>query len=119
MHRLIAIVSFVFLAGASLAQGQISYEFPQREHPLDMVKAVQIFPNPAVEYVHVKLDHVTVDNVKISVHNIIGNEINIDTERISAHELRIRVKDFDTGYYLLAIKDDQSKIRGTFKFVKR
>jgi hypothetical protein len=119
MHRLLTIVSFVLLVGVSLAQGQVAYDAPPQEQRYDMAKAVQIFPNPAVEYVHVKLDRLMVDNVKVTVHNIIGNEISIDTERISEHELRIRVKDFDTGYYLLAIKDDQSKIRGTFKFLKR
>ena len=28
-------------------------------------------------------------------------------------------KDFDTGYYLIALKDDQSKFIGTYKFLKR
>jgi hypothetical protein len=49
-------------------------------------------PNPATEYVHIRLEQVNMDNVKISMHNIIGNEINIETERIDEHETRIRVK---------------------------
>jgi hypothetical protein len=53
------------------------------------------------------------------VHNIIGNRINIETEVIDEHTLRVKVKDLASGYYLLAIKDPESKFRGTYKFLKR
>jgi hypothetical protein len=118
MRSLFTVILLFALAGSFWGQAQVSYDYeqPQRQ---DIVKAVQIFPNPAVEFVHVRLDQVNFNNMKVSVHNIIGNEINIDTERIGDHEIRIKVKDFDAGYYLLALKDDQSKFRGTYKFLKK
>ncbi len=116
----IRLLSFViiltFLAGPVMAQ--VSYDFPSDDRN-DISKSVQIFPNPAVEFVHIKLDHINFDKVKVSMHNIIGNEIRIETERVDEHEIRIRVKDMDAGYYLLALKDDQSKFRGTYKFLKK
>ena len=119
MGKLYKIILFcVLIAGSVTVRAQVSYDAEQPERN-DNTKAVHIFPNPAVEYVHVKLEHVNMDNVKVSMHNIIGNEINIETERIDEHELRIRVKDFDAGYYLIALKDAQSKFIGTYKFLKR
>ena len=85
----------------------------------DPIKLVHIFPNPATEYLHVKLEHIPASRAKITVHTIIGNEIPVETEVVDEHELRVRVKDFVSGYYLLAVKDDESKMRGTFKFLKR
>jgi hypothetical protein len=42
-----------------------------------------------------------------------------ESELIDEHEIRIKVKDLDTGYYLLALKDDHAKLQGTYKFLKR
>ena len=111
------IILFVF-AGSVMGQATTTYDYEQPDRK-DISKAVHIFPNPAVEFVHIRLDNVNLDNVNVTMHNIIGNEINIETERIDSHEIRIKVKDFDAGYYLLALKDEQSKFRGTYKFLKR
>ena len=118
MRSLAFIIVLFALAGKAFGQISPSFDAEQSEYS-DPTKAVHLYPNPAVEFVNVRLDHVNMNNVKVTMHNIIGNEINIETERISEHEIRIRVKDFDAGYYLLALKDDQSKFRGTYKFVKR
>jgi hypothetical protein len=119
MGKFYKIILFcAFVAGSFVVRAQASYDSEQPERN-DISKSVHIYPNPAVEYVHVKLENVNIENVKVSMHNIIGNEINIETERIDEHELRIRVKDFDAGYYLIALKDEQSKFRGTYKFLKR
>lgn len=119
MRNFYKIILFCALITGSFAvRAQATYDAaaPERNDPS---KAVHIFPNPAVEYVHIRLEHVNMENVKVSMHNIIGNEINIETEKIDEHELRIRVKDFDSGYYLIALKDEQSQFRGTYKFLKK
>ena len=119
MRNFYKIILFCALvAGSFTVRAQASYDAEQPERN-DVSKAVHIFPNPAVEYVHVRLERVNMEKVKVSMHNIIGNEINIETEHIDEHELRIKVKDFDAGYYLIALKDDQSKFIGTYKFLKR
>ncbi len=118
MRSIFTIFILFLLAGSAVAQSQASYDYEIADRK-DIAKAVHIFPNPAVEFVHVRLENVNLDKVQVSMHNIIGNEIAIETERIDEHEIRIRVKDFDTGYYLLALKDEHSKFRGTYKFLKR
>jgi hypothetical protein len=85
----------------------------------DITKSVHIFPNPATEFVHVKLDQFPASKIKLTLHNIIGNQIEIETEIVDEHEIRVKVKDLASGYYLLAVKEEEAKYRGTFKFLKR
>ena len=98
------------------AQSGLDFGQPERQ---DISKSVQLFPNPATDVVNVKLEHVNVNNLSITLHNIIGNEIRVETDIVDEHTLRIKVKDLDAGYYLLALNDAQSKFKGTYKFLKR
>lgn len=82
-------------------------------------KSISIYPNPAVDYVEVNLDQLLATNVKLTLYNIIGNQIQIDSETIDEHKIRIRVKDFASGYYLIALRDEKTNFRGTYKFLKR
>jgi hypothetical protein len=118
MKPLYVLLFLVSIAGSAIAQGPTGFEMEQPERG-DISKSVHLFPNPTTEFLNIRLEHVNVDGLKVSMHNIIGNEITVETEKIDEHELRIRVKDFDAGYYLLALKDDQSNFRGTYKFLKR
>jgi hypothetical protein len=102
---------------ASLGQVRQDYEAPQSRP--DSAKGVEIFPNPAVDYVHVRFEHLVSNNIRFTVHNIIGNEIQIETELVDEHEVRIRVKDLNAGYYLLALKDNEENFKGIYKFLKR
>lgn len=86
---------------------------------VNMARTVNIFPNPATEFVFVEVEHFPADRVDLTVHTIIGNELNVDTEVISATTIRVYVKELAAGYYLLAVKDEGSNFRGTYKFLKR
>lgn len=85
----------------------------------DITKSVHIFPNPATEFVHVKVEEFPASKVKLTLHNILGNKVEIETEIVDEHEIRVKVKDLASGYYLLAVKEEEAKYRGTFKFLKR
>lgn len=85
-------------------------------------KAIHIYPNPTnndSDYVNVKVAPLKAQRIKLTLHNIIGNELSVDTEIVDDHELRIRVKDLASGYYLLAVKDQETNFRGTYKILKR
>lgn len=113
-----SLILVLTLAGGAFAQGPGSSVFEQGGRA-ETSKSVHLYPNPTTEFVHIRLESINIDHVKVSMHNIIGNELPIETEKIDDHELRIRVKDFDSGYYLLALRDEQSNFRGTYKFLKR
>jgi hypothetical protein len=103
---------------------QVSYGQTQPENggspsERSFIASIHIFPNPAVEYVHIKVDELPATQVKLALHNILGNQMDIETEVVDEHELRIKVKELASGYYLLAIKDERTQNRGMFKFLKR
>jgi hypothetical protein len=113
--NLILALLLVMTSVASFAQGGES-GMPEK---FDISKAVSVYPNPAVDFLNVKLATLHSRHAKITLYNILGNEITAETEVVDDHEIRIRVKDLSTGYYLLAVRDDQTQFRGTYKFLKR
>ena len=117
--RLVRLICFLVLASAfQLAVGQTQPEqgFAERAK-------VELYPNPttpSTEHLYVKLDsEIPAAKVSVALHNIIGNKMEIETEVVSEHELRIRIKDLAAGYYLVALKDEETNFRGIFKFLKR
>lgn len=117
--RFFRLILVVLLASVSwLASGQSMPEPPASEE-VNLSKTVHLFPNPATEDVFVEVDHFPAEKVNLTVHSIIGNKLDVETEVVSEHLIRVRVKDLASGYYLLAVKDEDSKFRGTFKFLKR
>lgn len=118
--RLLRILLVVFLASAAqLGLAQQSQPDDTYTPERDIKKSVHIFPNPATEYVHVRIEEFPASKVKLTLHNVIGNEMEIETEIMDEHEIRVKVKDLASGYYLLAVKEDEAKFRRTFKFLKR
>jgi hypothetical protein len=119
--RLFKLVSVLLMVSAfrlTLAQSQPENPPPPATE-VNLTKSVHLFPNPATEFVDVKLDQFPAKNVKLTVHNIIGNELQVETEVLDEHMIRVKVKDLVSGYYLLAVKDEESNFRGTYKFLKR
>ena len=114
---IILLIAGVVGSVKTVAQDQDS--FSTRPERADLIKSVHVFPNPAVEFVHVKFDQSDAHHVTLTLHNIIGNEIQVETEVVDEHEVKIRVKDLSVGYYLIAVRDNDSNFRGTYKFLKR
>ena len=112
-------ISLVFglLFTAFWAFSQSAPEAPLKQGAIG--SAIQVYPNPAIDYVNVKFDHLDSDNVRLSLHNIIGNEMEAEQEVLGPHEVRIRLKDFAAGYYLVAVRDEETNFMGTYKFVKK
>ena len=117
--RSVRLICFLMFAAAfQLSIAQVQYE----PTPLQDRSKVQLYPNPTnpnTEYLVVKLEQIPAEKVAIAVHNIIGNKMDVQTEVVSENELRIMIKDLASGYYLLALKDEKTNFRGTYKFLKR
>lgn len=80
---------------------------------------VSIFPNPATDYINLKMPGIDVRDAQVSMFSLIGNEVRIEQEVIDGEEIRLRVKDLPSGYYLLAIRHEEAGIQATRKFLKR
>jgi len=116
--RIFYLIVICIFSAAFTANGQSREEYDVQHGPFDN-KSIHIYPNPAVDFVHVRIDEIPARQVTLAVHNIIGNEMKVEAEIINEHEIRIRVKELDAGYYLLALKDEEDHFRGTYKFLKR
>ena len=81
---------------------------------------VRLFPNPTTtDYLRVRIENSTLSNPVFTVHSIIGNVVEVEVEPIGKNEFRIKVKDLVSGYYLLAIRDEQGHFKEAYKFLKR
>ena len=118
--RLIFVVLFlgVMLEGYSQSVGQPGSELSYGTEQGEYRENIKLYPNPAPDYLYVELGMLESANVSLSVHNVIGNEIRPEVETIDEHQVRVTVKDLSPGYYFLSVKDNASKFRGIFKFLK-
>lgn len=116
--RILYSIVILTLSVAFTVSGQTREDYDAQQSTLD-IKSVHLFPNPAVDYVHVRFERIPARQVVLSVHNIIGNEVKVETEIVDEHEVRVRVKELTSGYYLLAVKDLEDHFQGTYKFLKR
>ncbi len=114
--RALLLFCLAFLA-VTLAVAQPKEELSQPDR--FSVKSVSLFPNPATDYLSVKFDEPHARAVQLMVHNIVGNVLTIEMEVIDEHEVRLRVKDLPAGYYFLALRDEQTHTKSTYKFLKR
>ncbi|MEO7989229.1 MAG: T9SS type A sorting domain-containing protein [Chryseolinea sp.] len=117
LYLLIFALSFTTSVGWTQSHSEYA-SLPDRA-VTDPTKAFQIFPNPTTDYIHIRNEQVEMSLLKLTLHNIIGNEMQVEVEVVDEHELKVKVKDLSPGYYLIAVKDDFSKFRGTYKFLKR
>jgi len=117
LYLLVLAISFTTSMG--WAQSRSEYSSFAERATADPTKSFQVFPNPTTDYIHIRNEQVEMNYLKLTLHNIIGNEMQVEVEVVDEHELKVKVKDLSPGYYLIAVKDDFSKFRGTYKFLKR
>lgn len=110
---------FAFAVIGLSANAQLKDESAAAPLQYDFSRTVSIFPNPAIEYLNIKFEDPIANKTKIAVHNIIGNILDVESEMIDEHEIRLKVKDLPVGYYLLAIRNEDSNSKSTIKFLKR
>jgi hypothetical protein len=118
MSRKLFLTCLCALTSAMMAVGQVRDE-AFFHNPPDPIKSVEIFPNPATEFISVKFEAPIAKKVRLSVHNVIGNTMELENEVVDEHEIKIRVKDLSTGYYLISVKDERLNVSATYKFLKR
>ncbi len=99
----------------------ISIKGKSQEHN-QHAKGILIYPNPtneSSEFINVKVASLKSDNVKLALHNIIGNEVPVETEIVDEHHLKIRISDLAAGYYLITVKNEESNFRAIYKILIR
>ena len=116
--RILSLVCALFLsAPALLAQDGELNRFGNTS--LAEENKVSIYPNPAIEYIQVKIENSSLQDPQVMLYNIIGNPVEVRIRLTEEDTYRIDIKELPAGYYFVAIKDENSYFRETYKFVKR
>jgi len=82
-------------------------------------KAVQVYPNPAVDFLTLKFESPIAKTVKLEFHSIIGTVIELEHEATDEYEVKVKVKDMSPGYYFVGVHDPQSNSKAIHKFLKK
>lgn len=123
MHNKLIIATFgLLLAFGGLAQTDngesVNPEINFSNQSLAAENRIEVYPNPAVEFIIIELSNSSLENVEFEMHSIIGNKIEISSENLSHNKYRIPVKDLASGYYFLVVKDELSRFKKAYKFLK-
>ena len=116
---------FLFII-IQLSYGQdISIDGSKSEVPklktesLQIETEIELYPNPAIDFLTVTLKNSQLKDVRFEMYNIIGNKLKLELDKVSSDSYKINVKEFHSGYYLLIIKDPISRYNKAFKFRKQ
>lgn len=80
---------------------------------------VEVFPNPATNYLTVDLSNLSLEDPKIEIRNIIGSKMTFRSEKLGKYKQRLNVQDYPPGYYLVLVRDDKTKFQQTVRFSKK
>ena len=124
MKEVLLIVILCFFSfGVSQAQSEYTEEKNMetsyfQNDKIVLKNKIEIYPNPAVENIFIKIENSELEKVEFELFNIIGNSLDIEPEEISKNTFKINVEEFPAGYYLIIIKDPITRFNQAFKFNK-
>jgi hypothetical protein len=124
MRKILPAVLFTFLtvlfANAQSTVGDeksIESSVFHNEKSIQKTK-VEVFPNPAIDNVFVRIESTEFEKVDFELFNIIGTSMKIDIEELEKDYFRIGIKELPAGYYLLMVKDPVKRFNQAFKIHK-
>ncbi len=120
MHNKLIILAFAMvLSGAALSQNTEELAKP-RTFSADLLQenVIDIYPNPVVRFLIVNVKNSTLENTEFEIHSIIGNRMTIKVQDLGQSKFRIPVEHFATGYYFLVVKDEETRFKRAYKFLK-
>lgn len=113
------VLGFLSSGTTALAQSQGELDRFNTSTMTEDANVVKLFPNPTDDFIQVEIRNSNLENPEIKLYNVIGNEISLEVVEKEENLYEIQVKDLPPGYYLIAIRDEQTFFRETYKFVKR
>jgi hypothetical protein len=107
------------LTAAKPAQAQVSRSGENYLFVNDRVQVSHVYPNPAIDYAEIDFQiNAGVQDVKVTFYNILGQEIKeISLER-DQRNVRIPMRDFNSGMYMYQLSIDGRSV-ATKKLIVR
>lgn len=120
INLLILTFAYQFSFGQNIPDNDNKSELPKmKTESLNIETDVDLYPNPAIEYLNITLKNSQLKKVQIEVYNVIGNKLDFEMDMVSSNSYKLNVKNFHSGYYLLIIKDPVSRFNKAYKFRKQ
>ena len=80
---------------------------------------IDLFPNPAKDHINIKLiNDKLLEDYSFSIHSLIGNKIDFNSEILTENEMKIYVEKFNQGFFFLLVDDKINNKRKIVKFLK-
>lgn len=83
----------------------------------EIVKKLDVYPNPADDYIFVKLEKEIEQEVKIEVMSFIGNKMNASSEKIEKDLYKLNLRNIPSGHYYVIIS--YGTVKEMKKFLKQ
>jgi hypothetical protein len=105
--------------GQNSAVDQDNSDIPKlNTKSLQIETSVEVYPNPASDFINITLKNSKLEKVEIEMYNIIGNKVDFEMEQVNSYNYKANVKNLQSGYYLLVIKDQVNRFNKAYKFRK-
>lgn len=85
---------------------------------LDNSNRVDLYPNPAEDFLIVQVSNSNLENAKFQVRSLIGTQMSVSPEDLGDGKYRFPVKDFASGYYFVVVEDELARFKKAFRFLK-
>ncbi len=80
--------------------------------------SILIFPNPSSDLLNIQINHSTIDQIIVSICDLQGKEIYRGNYATFSSLIGINISEFAVGTYLLAIKNKENLVLGSYKIIK-
>ena len=118
VHTKLIILSLALVLTTALKAQQVTSASTVVSQVSPQENIIDVYPNPAVEYIQVQITNSTLENIEFELHSIIGNMMSIEVIDLGQGKYRIPVKNFATGYYFVVVKDEEMRFKRAYKFLK-
>ncbi|MCB0483172.1 MAG: T9SS type A sorting domain-containing protein [Flavobacteriales bacterium] len=83
-------------------------------HDLD----VKVYPNPTFELIYIQINHITIDQLLVSITDLQGKEVYYGKYAGISNIIGINTAAYAPGNYVLTLKDTNNQLLGRYKIIK-
>ncbi len=75
----------------------------------EIIEKLDVYPNPADDYIYVKLEKGVKQEIKLEVMSFIGNKMNASSEKIEDDLYKLSLRNIPSGHYYVIISYGSTK----------
>ena len=89
-----------------------------KEHDASSID-VSIFPNPTDDWIYIDYNLYNLNELSISITDMFGKVLFQDSYSNKSNTIGINTSSFNSGIYILSLKNISNQILGTYKIIKK